>query len=149
MTSHVRRYHRHYSTSGHVWQGRYKSFIVQEDDHLLAVVRYIEGNPVRARLVESAERWAWSSHGERIGGMSGKVLSVLPLTLPPNWTGYVDTALTGKEIEKIRRSVNRQAPYRREGWTQKRCTELGLEATIQERGRPRKMGEITACPLGG
>ena len=138
MTSHVRRYHRHYGTSGHVWQGRYKSFIVQEDGHLLAVVRYIEGNPVRARLVESAKRWAWSSHGERISGMSGRVLSALPLTLPINWTECVDTALTGKEIEKMRRSVNRQAPYGREGWMQKLCTDLGLEATIRERGRPRK-----------
>ena len=40
MTSHVRRYHAHYGTSGHVWQGRYKSFIVQDDDHLLTVARY-------------------------------------------------------------------------------------------------------------
>lgn len=47
MTSHVRRYHRHYRSSGHVWQGRYKSFIVENDLHLLTVVRYIEGNPVR------------------------------------------------------------------------------------------------------
>ena len=45
MTSHVRRYHGHYGTSGHVWQGRYKSFIVQENEHSLADVRYVEGNP--------------------------------------------------------------------------------------------------------
>jgi putative transposase len=48
MTSHVRRYHRHYDSSGHIWQGIYKSFIVQEDSHLLMLLRYIEGNPVRA-----------------------------------------------------------------------------------------------------
>ncbi len=52
-TTHARRYHQHYHSSGHVWQGRYKSFIVQDDDHLLTVVRYIEGNPVRANLVPS------------------------------------------------------------------------------------------------
>lgn len=51
MTSHVRRYHRHYQTSGHVWQGRYKRFIVEQDRQLLTVVRYIEGNPIRIRLV--------------------------------------------------------------------------------------------------
>ncbi len=39
MTSHVRRYHKHYRTSGHVWQGRFKSFIVQDDTHLLTVAR--------------------------------------------------------------------------------------------------------------
>ncbi len=37
MTSHVRRYHRHYGTTGHVWQGRFKSFIIREDNHLLTV----------------------------------------------------------------------------------------------------------------
>jgi len=47
LTSPVRRYHRHYRSSGHVWQGRYKSFIVKEDNYLLTVARYIEGNPVR------------------------------------------------------------------------------------------------------
>ncbi len=41
MTIHVRRYHAHYKTSGHVWQGRYKSFIIQSDEHLLTVARYI------------------------------------------------------------------------------------------------------------
>ena len=59
MTSHVRRYHRHYGTSGHIWQGRFKSFIVQEDIHLLMVLRYVEGNPVRAGLVNSAKEWLW------------------------------------------------------------------------------------------
>ncbi len=42
MTSHVWRYHRHYGTSGHIWQGRFKSFIVQENNHLLTVARYVE-----------------------------------------------------------------------------------------------------------
>jgi putative transposase len=44
MTSHVRRYHRHYGTSGHIWQGRYKSFLIQKDSHLLTVLRYVESN---------------------------------------------------------------------------------------------------------
>jgi putative transposase len=141
MTSHVRRYHHCHGTCGHVWQGRFKSFIVQEDEHLLAVVRYIEGNPVRAGLAESAADWAWSSHRERISGTREKMLTALPVPLPERWTEYVDTALTAKEIEQMRRSVNRQSPYGREGWIQKLCTELGLEATIRERGRPRKEGK--------
>src|SRR5690606_10261916 len=60
-TCHVRRYHRHYKGSGHVWQGRYKSFPSQNDAHLLTVLRYVERNPVRAGLVERAEQWAYSS----------------------------------------------------------------------------------------
>ena len=51
MTSHVRRYHRHYGTSGHIWQGRYRSFLIQKDSHLLMVLRYVESNPLRADLL--------------------------------------------------------------------------------------------------
>ena len=63
LTAHVRRYQRHYHSTGHVWQGRFKAFPIQEDEHLLVVLRYIERNPLRAGLVERAERWPWSSLG--------------------------------------------------------------------------------------
>lgn len=137
MTSHVRRYHRHYGTSGHVWQGRYKSFIVQDDDHLLTVVRYIEANPVRATVTASAKDWQWSSHPERVAGTNRRILAALPNTLPANWTQYVDTAMTSSEIERLRRSVNRQAPYGNDLWADMICKELGLESTRRERGRPK------------
>jgi putative transposase len=42
LTSHVRRYHRHYHGSGHVWQGRFKAFPIQADEHLLTVLRYVD-----------------------------------------------------------------------------------------------------------
>ncbi len=65
LTSHVRRYHRHYDSSGHVWQGRFKAFPIEEDDHLLTVMRYVERNPVRAKAIpiRKAQRWPWSSVG--------------------------------------------------------------------------------------
>ena len=57
LTAHVRRYHQHYPSSGHVWQGRFRAFPIQEDDHLLTVLRYVEPNPVRAGLTERAQDW--------------------------------------------------------------------------------------------
>ena len=48
LMAHARRYHRHYGTSGHVWQGRFKAFIIEDDDHLRTVLRYVERNPLRA-----------------------------------------------------------------------------------------------------
>jgi putative transposase len=51
MTSHVRRYHRHYGSSGHIRQGRFKSFIIQRDEHLLTVVRYVD-EPLTAKEME-------------------------------------------------------------------------------------------------
>ncbi len=141
MTSHVRRYHRHYGSSGHIWQGRYKSFPVQEDRYLLTLLRYIEGNPVRAAMVESAMAWKWSSHRENTGSMERLLTSAPPIGLPPDWTRYVDTPLTARDLEKLRESVRRQAPYGQPEWQAEMCATLGLESTMRRRGRPHKEAE--------
>lgn len=65
LTAHVWRHHRHYQSSGHVWQGRFKAFPIQQDGHLLTVLRYIERNPLRAKLATRAQDWLWSSLRER------------------------------------------------------------------------------------
>ena len=54
-------YHEHYRGSGHVWQGRFKAFPIQDDEHLLTVLRYVERNPLRAGLVPAVDGWPWSS----------------------------------------------------------------------------------------
>jgi len=138
MTSHVRRHHRHYESSGHVWQGRFKSFMIQEDSHLLMALRYVEGNPVRAGLVSSAKDWRWSSHRERVEKRSNMLLDEVPIDLPEAWNRYVDEPFTGKEIEKIRQSVNRQSPYGDNEWQMGICREYGLGSTLRGRGRPKK-----------
>jgi len=61
MGSHVRRYDRHYKGSGHVWQDRFKAFSVQSDGHDLTVLRYVERNPLPAKMVERSQDWEWSS----------------------------------------------------------------------------------------
>ncbi len=116
MTTHVRRYHRHYRSSGHIWQGRYKSFAVVDHDHFLTVARFVEGNPVRTGLVKSATDWAWSSHRERVGVGTGPLDKVAvpliknwgsPLHMEgrSQWTEYVDTPLTATELARIGTSV--------------------------------------------
>lgn len=141
MTSHVRRYHRHYGTVGHVWQGRFKSFIIQEDSHLLTVMRYVESNPVRALLVSSAKDWLWSSHRERIDESPEQMVDKIPMELPKEWNRYVDEPLTEKELERVRKSTNRQSPFGSSNWQIKICTNFGLESTLRPRGRPRKGAE--------
>lgn len=138
MTSHVRRHHRHYKTSGHIWQGRFKSFVIQKDNYLLTALRYVEGNPVRAGLVSSAKDWLWSSHIERIGMGFCQIVDKIPIELPQNWGRYVDEPLTDKELEELHRSVNRQSPFGNTEWQGQVCRNFGLEHTIRPRGRPRK-----------
>ncbi len=68
LVSHTQRYHKQYRSGGHVWQGRFKSPVIQHDEHLLAVLRYIEANPLRAKIVRRAEAYRWSSY--RVHGLS-------------------------------------------------------------------------------
>ena len=138
MTSHVRRYHRHYQTDGHVWQGRYKSFVVENDRQLLTVCRYIEGNPVRAGLVQSADHWQWSSIREREKTSHHTLIDKLAIPIPAPWLDYVNAPLTLGEQERIRLSMNRGAPFGQAEWQIRICQQLGLESTIRPIGRPRK-----------
>lgn len=138
MTSHVRRYHRHYGGSGHIWQGRYKSFMIQEDNHLQMVMRYIEGNPVRAGLVASSKGWRWSSHEETLGKRERTLTDAVPIELPGQWDRYVYEPFTEKELDRLRMSVNRQTPFGDATWQMKKCKEFELESTMKRRGRPKK-----------
>lgn len=86
LTAHVRRYHRHYQSSGHVWQGRFKAFPIQRDEHLLTVLRYIERNPLRAGLVARVENRLWSSARKRSGAEFWVATSPVP-GRPTGWAG--------------------------------------------------------------
>ena len=71
--THTSRWHSRYETAGtgHLYQGRYKSFPVQSDEHFLTVCRYVERNPRRANLVRKAENWRWSSLWRRVQAKKG------------------------------------------------------------------------------
>ena len=139
MTSHVRRHHRRHATSGHVWQGRFKSFPAQSDAHLWTVVRYVERNPLRADLVARAEDWPWSSLGSC--GQSGPGVGLLhpgPCARPPDWLRVVNTPETERELAALRHSVRRGTPFGSESWTRRAARRLGLAASLRPRGRPPK-----------
>lgn len=138
LTSHVRRFHKHYGTSGHIWQGRYKSFLIQEDEHLLTVLRYVESNPLRAGLVNSAKNWLWSSHKESIHRGARLLIDEVPVELPKEWSKIVNESISEKELEEVRQSVSRQSPYGGSLWQAHVSKTLGLESTVRPRGRPRR-----------
>jgi putative transposase len=142
LTAHVRRYHQHYCSSGHLWQGRFKAFPIEQHDHLLTVLRYIERNPLRADLVERAEDWRWSSlHHWREKDQPGGIDPGPVPRLEP-WIEWVNHPLTAAELDQIRHSVNRGTPYDSAGWISRRATQLGLSASLRPRGRPKKRMEI-------
>ena len=133
LTSHVRRYHRHYQGSGHIWQGRFKSLPIQRDEHLLMVMRYVLQNPVRAGLVKSAGEWSWSSI------RWPKLTDPWPLETSMTWAAQVENPLTTQELTHLRECVNRQRPFGEPQWQKQVAHELGLGTTMQPRGRPKRL----------
>jgi putative transposase len=140
LTSHVRRYHRHYGGSGHVWQGRFKAFPIQHDEHLLTVLRYAERNPLRAPSlrVRKAERWPWSSIGTPPPHTVRPPLDAGPVPRGRDWLEWVNQPVSEEELAAIRKSVGRGTPFGGEAWQQRIARRLGLESSLRSRGRPRK-----------
>jgi len=141
MTSHVRYYHRKNKTSGHVWQGRYKSFIIEKENYYISVMRYIEANALRVGLMNHAEEWKYGSLHERIS--TERILLSEPLIeIGDDWVKFVNEPMKMYEIEKIRNSVNRQAPLGEDGWQLEVASQYGLLSTLGNRGRPRKEYDV-------
>jgi putative transposase len=138
LTAHARRYHRHYGTTGHVWQGRFKAFPVQGDDHLMTVLRYVERNPLRAELVSRAEHWKWSSLP---GWLTGDPLLFRgpPAPRDQDWLARVNEPLSAGDLERLRHCVQRGRPFGSDRWTRQTAKRLGLESCLRPRGRPRKV----------
>ena len=125
---------------GHLYQGRFKSFPVQSDDHLLTLLRYVERNPLSAGLVPKAQLWRWGSLWSRANGEEAikALLSPWPVEPPSNWTARVNAPLSKNEVARVRLSMDRGQPYGGDEWVRRTVQELGLEHTVRSEGRPRK-----------
>ena len=137
MTAHVRRYHRNYQGSGHVWQGRFKAFPVQSDEHYLTVLRYVERNPLRANLVQRSQDWEWSSLKPTVRSGPEGLLSDGPILKPSQWTRHVNGVQTEAELKSLRHSLSRGTPFGDTRWQTATAKRLGLESSLRPRGRPK------------
>ncbi len=145
--THTQRWHVHFESAGTgpVYQGRFKSFPVQQDEHLLTMLRYVERNALSAKLVKRAERWRWGSlwRWENRRSSEGRdpalpVLSDWPIDRPRRWKQIVNTALNDKEAEALRRCIRRSAPYGEERWATRTADRLGIASSLKPIGRPKK-----------
>ena len=141
-TAHTRRYHAQTETigGGHLYQGRYKSFIVESSQHLLTVLKYIERNPVRARLARQAENWRWGSAYRRLSGTSKerKLLAESPVELPRNYHSWLNAPEPSEELTTIRESIRKGIPYGMESWRSRMVERHNLAHTLREPGRPKE-----------
>ncbi len=140
--THTQRWHAHRGStgSGHVYQGRFKSFPVEADKHFYTVARYVERNAARANLVRRAEAWQWGSLYRWLRGSAEdqRLLSAWPLARRPGWVEHVNEPLTEAEFMAIQRSVERGSPFGGSTWSDWTVKKLGLESTLRPPGRPKK-----------
>lgn len=140
--THTQRWHVQTKTvgRGHVYQGRYKSFLVEADSYLWALLIYVERNALRAKLVKSLKDWKWSSYYKRSHGtpLQKILLATDSITWPNNYNELLTLTEEKEKLEAIRNSVNRGKPYGSSSWTNKVLKKFGLETTERKRGRPKK-----------
>ncbi len=140
--THTQRWHVHHHSVGygHLYQGRYKSFLIQKDKHFLCIVNYVERNALRAGLVKKAEDWKWSSLWKREYGTQEqkKLLDAWPMPTPSNYSDYINRPEPEKELELIKESIIKNRPFGENNWVNKMVSKFGLEITLKKRGRPKK-----------
>ena len=140
--THTQRWHAAHANvgTGHLYQGRFKSFVIANDNHFLTVCRYVERNAQRANLVARAELWRWCSLWRRHNGTAeeARLLSPWPVPCPRNWLAHVNAPQTEAELEAVRRSLRRGRPFGSDDWVSATAARLGLQSTLRPRGRPRQ-----------
>jgi putative transposase len=129
---------------GPVYQGRYKSFAVESDEHFLAVLRYVERNALRAKLARRAQAWKWSSLAIRSETRDEqdqslrKCLSEGPVELPTNWVERVNRPQSVAEEEAMAVCIKRGRPYGSESFQIRIAAKLGLLSCFRNPGRQAK-----------
>lgn len=139
-TSHVR-YHRTKTKTighGHLYQGTYKSFPVETGRYAETLFWYIERNPLKAGLVDKAEKWKWSSLWRREFGTEKqkKLLSDTVVELPDDYLDTINLYEDKKEIEKIEKSIKKGTPIGSVEWIDEVAVKYNIEHTLRKRGRP-------------
>ncbi len=130
-----------------MWQGRFKSPVIQDDAHLLVVLRYIEANPLRARMVADLKDYPWSSFPAHAYGQSQPLLSVLPEieALGPTparrqrkWRARVEAVQPEEDLTRVRDSLRTGKPLGQSSWVEQVAARVGFALNPRPRGRPRK-----------
>jgi putative transposase len=137
-----RRYTRHVNFRenwrGHLWQGRFASYLMDEK-YLLAATRYVELNPVRAKIVADAAEYPWSSAGAHIRGIDDGFVSVAPLlTLVDDWRSFLAGGLSEDEHETMRKHERTGRPLGNNVFIEEMEGKLGKTFTPKKGGRPKK-----------
>ncbi|MGE6333400.1 transposase [Stenotrophomonas sp. NPDC077659] len=147
--SYVQAFNRRHGRCGPLWQGRFHSTLVDRDDYLLSVYRYIELNPVRAQMVPRAEDHPWSSVRGNLRLRHDPLLTPHAsfLALADNeaertarYAAFLEDPSPGRDLSSIRRHTTKQRPIGDTAFVQMVERTLSRSAELKPQGRPRKTG---------
>ena len=136
-----------YGRSGTLWEGRYKASLVQDDVYLLACMRYIEQNPVRANMVKTAAAFPWSSYSSNASGRKNKLITPHKLYLALGkddvsrrnaYKALFRHPMTGESVTEIRAAWQSGTPLGNNRFRETIEKTLNMKVGYVKRGRPRK-----------
>ena len=143
---HTQYVNRNYGRTGSLWEGRYRSCLVQAEDYLLTCYRYVEMNPVRANLVAHPGDYPWSSYRSNVEGVTNVLITPhdeylrLGATSAERRGAYeelVDQVLDSKQLDEIRTATNGNFALGGKAFCQRVSAALGRRAERGSAGRPR------------
>jgi putative transposase len=124
---------------GHLWQGRFASFVL-DHYYLLAAARYIERNPVRAGLVKRPEQWPWSSAAAHLAGQDDALVKVAPLLKSvPDWRKFLAEADADDLAKQLHTHGNTGRPLGKKAFIARLETKVGRPLAPRKPGRKPKM----------
>jgi len=129
--------------SGHLWQGRFYSCVLDEN-HLYAAVRYVERNPVRAKLVKNPWDWKWSSAKQHAYNEKNDLIKLAEISKfieVGNWREFLNEAVDEGFLKEIRKNTKTGRPVGNADFVKKLEKSLKRRLSILQRGRPRKNAE--------
>ena len=136
----------HYRT-GTLWEGRFKSSLVSKDEYLITCSRYIESNPIRAKIVKDLKDYLWSSFGFKTEGKPDNITDEDPTYLSLgktekerqiNYKKHFLEEIPNKEVNTIRLSTQKGGIIGSKEFSNKIASVVGRDIVLRSRGRPKK-----------
>ena len=132
--------------SGSLWEGRYKASPIQKEAYLLACVRYVELNPIKAKMVAVLKDYPWSSYPERTGAKERELLDLdssyrslghTDKSRLAHYLDYLDEFADSEEINMIRDGLQRNQLTGNHRFVDEIENRIGIRVEKRGRGRPR------------
>jgi putative transposase len=133
---------------GALWEGRFRSSLIDSEYYCLACYRYIELNPVRAGIVAWPAEYRWSSHNENIGQRALRIvephdsfmaLGIAPQSRCENYRSLLAEALPDKTLATIREGMRQGLPICSDPSASDHAPDINIDVGPRRRGRPRKV----------